>query len=86
MANLPYDFEAESPAITDTQSWQVIKTGSKFMNLSAPTMMVFVISLVIAVLGALAGFGILSIIPIPAVSLLAIGYIVLAAGCLLKGM
>ena len=56
------------------------------MNLSAPTMVVFIISAVIAALGALAGFGILSIIPIPAVSLLAIGYIVLAAGCLFKGI
>ncbi len=56
------------------------------MNLSAPTMVVFIISLVVAVLGMLAGFGILSIIPIPAVSLLSIGYIILAAGCLFKGI
>ena len=56
------------------------------MNLSAPTMIVFIISVVIAALGALAGFGILSIIPIPAISLMSIGYIILAAGCLFKGI
>jgi hypothetical protein len=56
------------------------------MNLSAPTMMVFIISAVIAVLGVLAGFGILTILPIPAFSLMSIGYIVLAAGCLFKGI
>ena len=56
------------------------------MNLSAPTMVVFIISVVIAALGALAGFGILSIIPIPAISLMSIGFIILAAGCLFKGI
>jgi len=56
------------------------------MNLSAPTTVVFVISLVIAILGALAGFGIFSIIPIPAFSLMSIAYIILAAGCLMKGL
>ena len=56
------------------------------MKLSAPTMVMFVISLVLAVLGALAGFGIFSIIPIPAFSLMSLGYIVLAAGCLFKGI
>ncbi len=56
------------------------------MKLSAPTMIVFLISLVIAVLGALAGFGIFSIIPIPAISLMSIGYLILAAGCLFKGI
>lgn len=56
------------------------------MNLSAPTTVVFIISLVIAILGILAGTGILSIIPISAFWLVTIGYVVLAAGCLLKGV
>lgn len=56
------------------------------MNLSAPTTVVFIISVVIAILGALAGFGIFSILPIPAFSLMSIAYVVLAAGCLLKGI
>lgn len=56
------------------------------MNLSAPTNLVFIISLVIAILGLLAGFGILSIIPIPSISLMGIAYVVLAIGCLFKGL
>ena len=56
------------------------------MNLSAPTQLVFIISLVVAILGALAGFGVFSIIPIPSISLMGIAYVILAAGCLLKGL
>lgn len=56
------------------------------MNLSAPTVVVFIISLVIAVLGILAGLGILAIIPVSAFWLVTVGYVVLAAGCLLKGL
>ncbi len=56
------------------------------MNLSAPTMIVFLISLVIAILGLLSGLAIFSIIPISAFWLMTIAYGVLAAGCLLKGV
>ena len=56
------------------------------MNLSAPTNLFFIISLVIALLGILAGLGILAIIPVPSFWLVTIGYIVLALACLLKGM
>lgn len=56
------------------------------MNLSAPTMIVFIISLVIAILGLLAGLGIFSIIPLSAFWLVTIAYGILAAGCLLKGI
>lgn len=56
------------------------------MNLSAPTMIVFVISLVIAVLGLLAGLGIFSIIPISSFWIMTIAYVVLLAGNLLKGV
>ncbi len=55
------------------------------MNLSAPTIPVFIISLVIAVLGILDGAGIFSIVPIQAFWMVTIGYIVLLAGNLLKG-
>jgi threonine/homoserine/homoserine lactone efflux protein len=41
------------------------------MNLSAPTLIVFVISIVLAILGLLAALGALSILPIPAFWLLA---------------
>ena len=56
------------------------------MNLSAPTMIVFLISLVIAILGLLSGLAVLSIIPISAFWLMTIAYAILAAGCLLKGV
>ncbi len=55
------------------------------MNLSAPTMIVFLISVVIAVLGALAALGVASFIPVPAVWIMAAAYVVLALGNLLKG-
>lgn len=56
------------------------------MNFSAPTMIVFVISLVIAVLGLLAGLGIFSIIPISSFWIMMIAYVVLLAGNILKGV
>jgi len=56
------------------------------MNLSAPTNIVFIISLVVALLGILAGLGILAIIPISAFWLMTIAYVILAAGSMLKGL
>ena len=55
------------------------------MRLSAPTTIVFVISIVVAILAVLAALGSFSIIPIASVWLMAIAYVVLAAGCLIKG-
>jgi hypothetical protein len=61
--------------------------GEPEMNirLSAPTTIVFVISVVLAILAALAAMGSLSLIPIASVWLMAIAYVVLAASCLIKG-
>lgn len=56
------------------------------MNLSAPTMIVFIISLVIAALGLLAALGIFSIIPVASVWIMTVAYAVLLAGVLLKGV
>ncbi len=56
------------------------------MRLSAPTILVFLISLVAAVLGILSGLGIVAVIPLSAFWLLTIGYAVLALGCLFKGI
>lgn len=56
------------------------------MKLSAPTIIVFLISVVIAVLGVLAGLGIFAIIPISAFWLVTIAYAVLALACLFKGI
>lgn len=55
------------------------------MNLSAPTQLVYIISLVIAVIGLLAGLGIVSFIPIAAFWIMTIAYVVLAVACLLRG-
>lgn len=55
------------------------------MNLSAPTMPVFIISFIIAVLGILDGAGIFSIVPLQAFWMVTIGYLILLAGNLLKG-
>ncbi len=55
------------------------------IRLSAPTTIIFVISLVISIFAALAALGSFAIIPIASVWLMAIAYVVLAAGCLIKG-
>lgn len=55
------------------------------MNLSAPTQIVFIISLIIAIIGILAALGVLAFIPLASVWIVLIGYIVLAAGCLMRG-
>lgn len=55
------------------------------IRLSAPTTIAFVISLVLAVLAALAAAGTFSVIPIASVWLMGIAYLVLAVACLIKG-
>ncbi|TGV74810.1 hypothetical protein EN792_057380 [Mesorhizobium sp. M00.F.Ca.ET.149.01.1.1] len=55
------------------------------MNRRAPTQIVFIISLVIAVIGLLAALGVLAFIPLASVWIMLIAYIVLAAGCLMRG-
>jgi hypothetical protein len=64
--------------------WIVVKQGET-MNLSAPTQVVFLISLVIAIIGILAGLAIIPGLPISAFWIVVVGYVVLALGCLLKG-
>ena len=56
------------------------------MKLSAPTQMIFIISLVVAVIGLLMALGVLAMIPIASVWVMAVAYVILAAGCLMKGM
>ncbi|AZO62475.1 MAG: hypothetical protein EOQ55_22650 [Mesorhizobium sp.] len=55
------------------------------MNLSAPTQIVFIISLVIAAIGLLAALGLLAFIPLASVWIMLIAYVVLAGGCLMRG-
>ena len=56
------------------------------MKLSAPTQMIFIISLVVAVIGLLMALGVLAMIPIASVWVMMLAYVILAAGCLMKGM
>ena len=56
------------------------------MDLSAPKTITFVIAVIIAILAALAALGVFSVIPIPSVWLMGIAFLVLAVGCLLKGV
>ncbi|MBC7280442.1 hypothetical protein [Hoeflea sp.] len=54
------------------------------MNLSAPTQIVFLLSLVIAIVGILAGLAVIPGLPISAFWIVVIAYVVLAVGNLLK--
>ncbi len=56
------------------------------MKLSAPTILFFVISLVVVILGVLAALGKFSVIPLAPVWIVATGYAILTAGCLFKGV
>ncbi|WP_201026382.1 hypothetical protein [Paramesorhizobium deserti] len=56
------------------------------MNLNAPTRIVFFISVIIAVLSLISFFGALAFIPVAAYWILAIAYLVLVAGCVLKNI
>lgn len=56
------------------------------MKLSAPTTLMFVLSLVVAILGVLVALGVLPFILVGSVWIVAIGYVILAVGCLFKGV
>ena len=56
------------------------------MKLSAPTNIVFIISVVIAIIAALSALGVVSFIPVASVWIMAVAFVVLALGCLLKGV
>lgn len=56
------------------------------MTLNAPTKIVFIISLIIAVIAVIAAFNLLSFVPIPAFWIMTLAYILLVGGSLLKGV
>lgn len=56
------------------------------MNLSAPTMVVFTLSLIIALVGLLSGFAIIPTLPVTAFLIMTIAYAVLAVACIFKGV
>ncbi len=55
------------------------------VNLSAPTQLIFLLTLVIAILGVLAGLGMVNFIPLAAIWIVTIAYAILAVACLLRG-
>jgi hypothetical protein len=55
------------------------------MNLSAHTIVFFVISLIVAIVGVLAAVGILAFIPLAPVWIVTIGYAILAVACMIRG-
>ncbi len=54
-------------------------------RLSAPTKIVFLISLIIAIVAVISVFFFIPLISLNAIWVAIVAYIVLAAGCLLKG-
>ena len=55
------------------------------MNLSAPTQVVFIISLIIAVIALLMMVNVITFIPVASFWMMTIAYVVLAIGCMIKG-
>lgn len=55
------------------------------MNLSAPTQIVFIITVIIAIIGFLMAFGVFSLGAISAFWVMTIAYVVLAVACLIRG-
>ena len=56
------------------------------MDLSAPKNVIFIVAVVIAIVAALAALGVVSFIPVASVWIMAVAFVVLALGCLLKGV
>ena len=56
-----------------------------YMNLSAPTQIVFIITVVIAVIALLMGLGVFSLGAISAFWIMTLAYVILAVACLLRG-
>ncbi|MBO6716464.1 MAG: hypothetical protein JJ913_00765 [Rhizobiaceae bacterium] len=55
------------------------------MSLSAPTQIVFIIALIIAIIALLMFFSVITFVPIAAFWVMTIAYVVLAGACLMKG-
>ncbi|MBN7776970.1 hypothetical protein JYP49_06865 [Nitratireductor aquimarinus] len=54
------------------------------MTLNAPTKVVFLLSLVIAIIGVVAAFNLLTFVPIPAFWIMTLAYLLMVGGSLLK--
>ena len=55
------------------------------MNLNRPSQMIFIISLVIAIIAVLVALGTISFTSLASVWIMAIAYAVLAVGCQMRG-
>lgn len=56
------------------------------MDLSPPTNLAFIISVIIALIGVLAALGVVTFIPLASVWIVTIAFVLLALACLLKGL
>ena len=56
------------------------------MELSAPKNITFIVAIIIAIIGVLAALGAVSFVPLASVWIVTIAFVVLALGCLLKGV
>ncbi|WP_336065103.1 hypothetical protein [Nitratireductor rhodophyticola] len=56
------------------------------MTLNAPSKLVFLLSLVIAVIALLAALNLLSFVPIPSFWIMTLAYLLLAGATILKGV
>jgi hypothetical protein len=55
------------------------------MSLSAPTQIVFIIALIIAIIALLMFFNVITFIPIAAFWVMTAAYVILAVACMIKG-
>mgnify|MGYP001272979715 FL=1 len=55
------------------------------MSLSAPTQIVYIIALIIAIIALLMFFNVITFIPVAAFWVMTLAYVILAVACLLRG-
>ena len=55
------------------------------MNLSAPTQLIFIVALVIAIVALLMFVNVIAFIPISSFWVMTLAFVVLAVGCLIRG-
>lgn len=56
------------------------------MKLSAPTNVVFIISVIVAIIGLIAALGVVTAISAYAVWIMLLAFIILAVGCMMTGV
>ena len=55
------------------------------MNIGAPTQIIYFIALIIALVGVLAALGVITFVPLAAVWIMTIAYVILAVACVVRG-